>query len=116
LHANYPNIGVKHPGYVALAYYGSADAEGTGGDGYFSSDGRAYDAWVTVTTDLFAKEPRFWSSQINEPGAPVIAQGISYATSEYIGAPQFGPDGSIWAAFKSDTAGLAARLRAPPLL
>jgi hypothetical protein len=113
-HARYPNIGVRKPGYVAVAYYGSADAKGNGQDGYFNSDGRAYDAWLTVTSDLFAKQPLFWSARMNDPESPAIPNGISFGVSEYLGAPVFAPDGSAWAGFVHALHGLAARLTPLP--
>jgi len=42
----YVDISVKEAGHVAVAYYGSPDLSvPDGGDGYFSSDGRDYDAY-----------------------------------------------------------------------
>lgn len=110
----FPNVTVKTPGYVAIEYYGSSQAMGApGSDGYTYSDGRPYDAYLVVTTNLFADAPLFWSATFNDPASPVFT-GRSASTGEYAGYPVFGEDGTIWAAFMSAGQGLAARLTAPP--
>ncbi len=110
--ASYPNVAVKKPGYVALAYYGSSDVKGNGKDGYFQRDGGKYDAYLTVTTDLFAAKPVFWSAAVNDPKTPAI-DGMAYPQSEYLGPPTFAHDGSIWAAYVQANKGLTGRLAGP---
>jgi hypothetical protein len=111
--AKYPNISVREPGYVAVAYYASADATGNGSDGYFQSDGRPYDAYLVVTRNLFADEPLFWTARFTEAGSPAI-DGMTWPQSEHLGPPAFGPDGSVWAAFVHGDSGLAGRMTPPP--
>jgi hypothetical protein len=110
----FPSLTVKTPGYVAVAYYGSTQAMApSNGDGYSVSDGRAYNAYLTVTTNLFADEPVFWSATFNDPAAPVFT-GRDFQVSEYAGYPVFAGDGSIWTAFLDGPNGMAARLTPPP--
>ncbi len=106
------NVSIKRPGYVAIAYYGSPQAESSG-NGHTVNDGRPYDAYLTVTTDLFRDKPLFWSTTINPPDKPAI-NGIDLLVSEYIGAPAFGPDGSIWIGVLMHPEGLVGRMTAPP--
>jgi hypothetical protein len=109
-----PNITAKIPGYVAIEYYGSPQAMAAGGaNAYTANDGRPYTAYVTVTTNLFAAAPTFWTATINDPATPVF-MGRDASTSEYAGYPVFAEDGTIWAAFISGGNGLAARVTAPP--
>ncbi|HEX4446160.1 MAG TPA: sialidase family protein [Polyangiaceae bacterium] len=107
----YPSITVGTPGYVAIAYYGSTTARGST-DGYFSSDGLAYGAYLTVTKNLFDAVPVFWSAQLNDPAIPAFT-GLSFDVSEYAGYPVFSPDGTIWTSFLGDKKGFAARLVFP---
>ena len=107
------NVSVKQPGYVAIAYYGSQQAESTAGNGHTTNDERPYDAYLTVSTNVFVERPLFWSTTINQPGKPAIP-GISLLVSEYVGAPAFGPDGSIWIGFLQDSDGLVGRMTPPP--
>jgi hypothetical protein len=107
------NVAAREPGYVAINYYGSPQADSTG-DGYFNRDGRPYNAYITVSTDVFAERPVFWSASINDPDEPTLTTGINVLVSEYLGPPVFGPDGSIWAGFLVEDKGLLGRLSPPP--
>jgi hypothetical protein len=107
------NIAVRGVGNVAIAYYGSPEKEAPKGDGYFTSDGRSYHGYLTVTDDIFAEQPVFWSTTINDPAEPTIV-GVDVNVSEYIGPPIFGPDGSIWVGFLSGKDGLLGRLVPAP--
>jgi photosystem II stability/assembly factor-like uncharacterized protein len=110
----FPSLTVKAPGYVAVAYYGSTGASETSSSaGYITSDGRSYNAYLTVTTNLFAATPLFWSATFNDPATPVFT-GRDLSVSEYAGYPVFADDGTIWTAFINGPNGLAARLTAPP--
>lgn len=106
------NVSIKRPGYVAVTYYGSKQAEGKG-NGHTTNDGRPYDAYLTVSTNVFADKPLFWSTTINDPSTPAI-NGIDLLVAEYIGAPAFGPDGSIWVGVLMHPEGLVGRMTAPP--
>lgn len=107
------NVAAREPGYVAINYYGSPQSESTG-DGYAIRDGRPYNAYITVTTNVFVERPVFWSATINDPETPTLSTGINLLVSEYIGPPIFGPDGSIWAGFLVEDKGLVGRLSPPP--
>ena len=111
--SNYPNIAVKEPGYLAVAYYGSSDKNGNGNDGYLNEDGRAWNAYLVVTTNVLADAPRFWTATLTTTQSPAI-DSLAWTKSEYVGPPAFAPDGSIWAAFVHAEHGLAARIIAPP--
>ncbi len=106
------NVSVKRPGYVAIAYYGSPQAEAAG-NGHTVNDQRPYDAYLTVSTNVFVERPLFWSASVNTPGKPAVP-GLDLLVSEYVGAPAFGPDGSIWIGFLQDDEGLVGRMTPPP--
>jgi hypothetical protein len=108
-HAAYPNLSVFEPGHVAIAYYGSAAATGSG-DGYSSSDGRDYDTYLTATENALKDAPIFTTARVNVAGEPVV-QGWTFNASEYLGPPARTSDGSVWAAFVNNGKGLVGRLR-----
>jgi hypothetical protein len=110
--ANYTIVSVRSPGYVVIAYYGSPQAEGSG-DGYVTADGRPYHGYMTVTRNLFAEQPLFWSTTINDPATPVVV-GMSVRFTENLAKPQFGPDGSAWATFINNGKALLGRFVPPP--
>ncbi len=112
--AAYPNVTVRAPGAIAIAYYGSAQAMASGnGNGYAMPDGRPYDAYLAVTTNLFADDPVFWTAMVNDPDKPVV-KGISFQFSEYLGYPVFNADGSVFASYVAGGKGLTGRLGAAP--
>lgn len=112
-----PNIAVKEPGYVAIAYFATEDDRNPidfiGLGGYFVPDDREYDAYLSVTRNLFADAPTIWTARYNDPEKPSII-GMWFAQGEYLGQPQFAPDGTIWTGFNNQNWGLAARMTAPP--
>jgi photosystem II stability/assembly factor-like uncharacterized protein len=110
--ASYPNIVAKEAGHIAVAYYGSLQKTGSGGDGYTVSDGRPYNAYLMVSTDAFSSAPVFWTATVNDPTTPVI-MGMSYLAGEYIGNPAFSGD-SVWAAFSDRGKALTANLGSAP--
>ncbi len=110
--ASYPNIVANEAGHIAVAYYGSLQKTGTGGDGYTVSDGRPYNAYLMVTNDGLSSSPVFWTATVNDPTTPVI-MGMSYQAGEYIGNPAFSGD-SVWAAFADRGNALAASLGPAP--
>lgn len=106
------NLAVDAAGSIAVAYLGSPDPDFHGGDGYTTSDGRAYDAYLVAIPALFSDVPALQSARVNPKGKPIL-EGMTYeAGGEYLGAPAFGPDGSIWAAFVDEASGktLLARM------
>ena len=110
--ASYPNIVADEAGHIAVAYYGSLQKTGSGGNGYTASDGRPYNAYLMVSTDALSSTPVFWTATVNDPRTPVI-MGMSYKAGEYIGNPTFSGD-SVWAAFSAGGKGLAASLGPAP--
>ena len=106
-----PTLAVRAPGEIAIAYWGSDKAESTG-DGWLGKDGRPYDGYITVCRDVRAPGPTFVSARARDGSAALLPEGESAMSSgEYIGAPSFAPDGSVWAGFLSQTeGGIAARL------
>jgi hypothetical protein len=81
-------IAVGAPGEIAIAYYGSRDA------------GWTFDGCVTVSADVFAREPSFRTVH-TQPDSPIQANRLS-EPCEYVGV-DFAPDGSVWASFARDT-------------
>jgi hypothetical protein len=116
--AKYVDVRVSKPGYVAIEYWGSGDATGLPGtDGYLLSDGRRFDGYLAVVPDVFAAKPVVWSARISAASGPLIANGISVVVGEYLGAPNFTKDGSIWASFSQhlgNPSTFAVRMDAPP--
>jgi hypothetical protein len=104
----YPAVTVSSAGAVAVAYYGSTQARVTG-DGYYTSDGLPYGAYLVVTQNPSASAPVFWSATFNDPTRPIF-MGLSYRISEYLGYPAFASDGSIWAAYVNGGNASAGRL------
>jgi hypothetical protein len=109
-HGAYPNVAVFAPGHIAVAYYGSPSAEGTG-DGYSSPDGRPYHAYLSVSKQTTGA-PSFVTARINAEDAPVVASW-SFPTSEYLGPPVLTSDGSVWAAYVNTSSTLIGRLALP---
>ncbi len=107
------NASVKRPGYVSVAYFGSPKAEGTG-NGHSVNDGRPYDAYLSVSTNIFADKPLFWSSKINPEDEFAVKDGMTLLVTEYLGEPVYGPDGSIWVGVIMDKKGLVGRMLPPP--
>jgi hypothetical protein len=107
----YPSVTVSSAGAVAVAYYGSTQARATE-DGYYTSDGLPYSAYLVVTQSPLASAPVLWSATFNDPTQPVFT-GLSYHVSEYLGYPTFASDGSIWGAYISGGHGLAGHLVFP---
>lgn len=106
-HGAYPNVAVFAPGHIAVAYYGSPSADGTG-DGYSGPDGRPYHAYLSVSKQTTGA-PSFVTARINAEDAPVVASW-SFATSEYLGPPVLTSDGTVWAAFVNTDSVLIGRL------
>lgn len=111
--ASYPNIVANAAGHIAVAYYGSLQKTGSGGDGYTVSDGRPYNAYLMVSNDALSSTPVFWTATVNDPATPVI-MGMTFKAGEYLGNPAFSGD-SVWAAFSDRGNGLAARLGPAPV-
>ena len=94
-------ISVRGLGDIALAYWGSARLMATG-DGWVLPDGRPYHGYLSVCRNLNAEAPVFFSARVCESDAPLLPKGESALRSgEYVGAPAFAPDGSVWAGFVS---------------
>lgn len=94
-------ISVRAPGDIALAYWGSTQSSARG-DGWVLPDGRPYSGYLTICRNLKASEPVFWTCAVNDPSRLLLPNGESALRSgEYLGAPAFAPDGSVWAGFVS---------------
>lgn len=117
-YAKYVNLKVSEPGYVAVEYWGSGDAMGLpNSDGYLVIDGRRYDGYLSVVTDVFATDATVWSARVSAVDGPLAPKGIAYYVGEYLGTPAFAKDGSIWAAFSQHIGSpttFAVRMDAPP--
>ncbi len=78
------------------------------GDGYSTSDGRAYNAYLTVTTNLFADSPVFLSATSTTRGARLHRSRLpGQRVRRYPASPAM----SIWTAFLDGPNGMAARRR-----
>ena len=82
-------VAVRDPGQLALAYFGQGKGQST------------YDAYMTLTHDMLAANPTFFSAIVDDPKHPLLAAPGSPAKDDYIGV-DIGPDGSAWGAFYAD--------------
>jgi len=68
-------------------------------------------AWFSPRAHVFLRQgerthdaaPCIGCDELTRRLRPLIPNGISYPTGEYLGAPAFTKDGSIWAAFSQHT-------------
>jgi hypothetical protein len=87
-------VGVKAPGTIAIAYFGS-------------TDGKAYSGYVAESTNALAATPVFWSATVNDPSEPFFTNGFdnNYAASlsggdldEFVQV-KYAPSGDVWVSF-----------------
>ncbi len=87
-------IGVKAPGTIAIAYFGS-------------TDGKAFDGYVAESTNALAANPVFWSTTVNDPSQPFFTNGFDndYGASltggdldEFVQV-KYAPSGDVWVSF-----------------
>jgi hypothetical protein len=108
-----PTIAVSAEGTLALACWGSTQAEGHG-DGWLRPDRRPYNGYLVLCHDITAPRLALVTGVVRDGDEPLLPKGESaFHSGEYIGAPSFAPDGSVWAGFLSAAAGgIVARLSA----
>jgi hypothetical protein len=96
-----PTIAVKGDNQIAIACWGSAQAEGQG-NGWLVADGRPYDGYIVSCRDITASQLELVTAVVRDGNEPLLPRGESaWHSGEYIGAPSFAPDGGIWAGFLS---------------
>jgi hypothetical protein len=87
-------VGVKAPGTIAIAYFGS-------------TDGKAFGGYIAESTNALAAAPVFWSTTVNDPSQPFFADGFDndYKASlsggdldEFVQV-KYAPNGDVWASF-----------------
>jgi len=87
-------VGVKAPGTIAIAYFGS-------------TDGKAFGGYVAESTNALAATPVFWSTTVNDPSEPFFADGFDndYQASltggdldEFVQV-KYAPSGDVWVSF-----------------
>jgi len=87
-------IGVKAPGTISIAYFGS-------------TDGKAYSGYLAESTNALSAQPVFWSTTVDDPSEPFFANGFDndYAQSlsggdldEFVQV-KYAPDGDVWVSF-----------------
>jgi hypothetical protein len=87
-------VGVKAPGIIAIAYFGS-------------TDGKAFGGYVAESTNALAATPIFWSTTVNDPSEPFFANGFDndYKASlsggdldEFVQV-KYAPSGDVWVSF-----------------
>ncbi|MEA2517101.1 MAG: hypothetical protein QOG16_939, partial [Actinomycetota bacterium] len=64
-------LDVGKPGSVAIAYYGTNDVEGKIADRKYPVDKVAWDGFMTISDNVFAKDPVFYSGRVNDPKDPL---------------------------------------------
>jgi hypothetical protein len=81
-------VAVRRRGEVALAYAGT-------------TDGAGFNGYITVSRDVLAHRPRFWSASVNKPSAPLLnaADPETFGDRFFYGGVAIGPDGTAWAGF-----------------
>ncbi len=88
------------PGKVAIAYYGTDDVSG-------KIDKRRYEDarwnfYLTMSADVFARDPVFYSASMNDPSDPVALRECGprrcYDALDFIDVV-VGPDGTPWTSF-----------------
>jgi len=81
-------VAVRRRGEVALAYAGT-------------TDGARFNGYITVSRDVLAHRPRFWSASVNKPSAPLLnaADPETFGDRFFYGGVAIGPDGTAWAGF-----------------
>ncbi len=116
--ANLPGIDVGKPGSVAVVYMGSENSPGPPfqpeppcvsvlpcgfvPDGY---EDVTWNGYLTVTEDVFAKKPVFYSATVNHKSEPLVkvecGPGRCQDVYDFIDVV-IGPDGMTWGAFVDD--------------
>ncbi len=100
-----PTIAFREDGAFALACWGSPQAEGHG-DGWLKRDRRPYDGYLLFCRDVSVPRLECVTAVVREGDEPLLPTGESaFHSGEYIGAPSFAPDGSVWAGFTSASVG-----------
>jgi hypothetical protein len=98
---NLATIDAGKPGAVAIAYMGTTNSPGDPWEGNLYA-GTTWNAYVTVSTNAFARSPRFTSATINDPKDPVFRRncgpGRCGAVFDFIDVV-IGPDGRPYGAF-----------------
>jgi hypothetical protein len=87
-------VGVKAPGTITIAYFGS-------------TDGKAFSGYVAESTNALVATPTFWSTTVNDPSEPFFADGFdnNYKASlsggdldEFVQV-KYAPSGDVWVSF-----------------
>ena len=87
-------VGVKAPGTISIAYFGS-------------TDGKTFSGYVAESTNALAATPVFWSTTVNDPSEPFFADGFD---NDYKGSltggdldefvqVKYAPSGDVWVSF-----------------
>ncbi|HWC14770.1 MAG TPA: sialidase family protein [Actinomycetota bacterium] len=63
-------LDVGKPGAVAVAYYGTDDVNGKIEDRKYPVDKVAWDGFLTISENVFADKPLFYSGTVNDPKDP----------------------------------------------
>jgi hypothetical protein len=79
---------VRARGQLALAYLGT-------------TDGSAFDGYITESRNALARRPRFWSATVNEPAQPLAeaADAETFGDRLWFGTDVIARDGTVWAGF-----------------
>jgi hypothetical protein len=97
--ARFAAVGVRAPGEIAIAYFGSADD-------------KVFHGYISETANAFDAAPVFWSAAVNDPSDPLYANGFasgydgSYFSNggdgiEFVQV-RYAPSGDVWASFVKD--------------
>lgn len=117
--ANFPTLDAVAPGKVAIAYMGSKNSPYPRCKQECESSDYGpvtWNAYITMTANLFSRNPVFYTGTINHPTNPIKRQrcgpGRCGRVFDFIDV-EIGPDGTPWAAFVDACVGTCLKDRDP---
>jgi hypothetical protein len=94
-HSVFAQLYVGGVGKVASAYMGTT---------FNGSDVETYDGYLTISHDVLAEDPVFYSAPVNDPREPLMVGGCCGGLQDFMDVV-IGPDGTPWGAYVDDCLG-----------